>query len=41
MAEEAVSVAALADERLRLEREAFEIERNRLEAARLRTAWAT
>ena len=36
MAEEAVSVAALADERLRLEREAFEIERNRLEAARLR-----
>lgn len=36
MAEEAVSVAALAEERLKLEREAFEIERNRLESARAR-----
>lgn len=34
--EEAVSIAALSEERLRLEREAFEIERGRLEAARAR-----
>lgn len=36
MAEETVSVAALAEERLKLEREAFEIERCRLESARAR-----
>ena len=36
MAEETVSIAALADERLKLEREAFELERGRLEAARAR-----
>ena len=34
--EEAVSITALSEERLRLEREAFEIERGRLEAARAR-----
>ena len=34
--EESVSIAALSEERLRLEREAFEIERGRLEAARAR-----
>lgn len=34
MAEEAVSVVALTEERLKLEREAFEIERSRLQAAR-------
>ena len=34
--EEAISIAALSEERLRLEREAFEIERGRLEAARAR-----
>ncbi len=36
MADEAVSIVALAEERLKLEREAFEIEKRRLEAARLR-----
>lgn len=36
MADETVSVAALAEERIRLEREAFEIERTRLESARAR-----
>ena len=36
MAEETVSLAALAEERLKLEREAFELERGRLEAARAR-----
>ena len=36
MAEDAVSIVALSEERVRLEREAFEIERNRLEAARAR-----
>ena len=36
MAGEEVSITALAEERLRLEREAFEIERSRLEAARER-----
>lgn len=34
MADESVSVAALAEERLKLEREAFEIERERLQSAR-------
>ena len=34
--EESVSITALSEERLRLEREAFEIERGRLEAARAR-----
>ena len=34
--EDPVSIAALSEERLRLEREAFEIERGRLEAARAR-----
>ena len=34
--EEQVSIAALAEERLKLEREAFELERGRLEAARER-----
>ncbi len=34
MADEAASVASLTEERLRLEREAFEIERSRLLAAR-------
>jgi len=34
--DEAVSITALTEERLRLEREAFEIERNRLESARAR-----
>ena len=37
MAEDAVSITALSEERLRLEREAFEIERSRLEAAIART----
>ena len=36
MAEEAVSLVALAEERLKLEREAFELERSRLESARAR-----
>ena len=36
MAEGDVSIASLAEERLKLEREAFELERTRLEAARAR-----
>jgi hypothetical protein len=36
MADEAVSIVALAEERLKLEREAFELEKRRLEAARAR-----
>ena len=36
MAEETVSLTALAEERLKLEREAFELERSRLESARAR-----
>jgi hypothetical protein len=36
MAEADVSLSALAEERFRLEREAFELEKSRLEAARVR-----
>ena len=36
MAEGDVLIASLAEERLKLEREAFELERTRLEAARAR-----